>query len=80
MQRQHATLWTWNLGFESLIPSWKIPARGFFFPGETDSAVVGLGLGLAIAKSLVDGMGGEIGIESEPGKGTTVKFDLPAAA
>jgi hypothetical protein len=23
VQRQHATLWTWKLGFESLIPSYN---------------------------------------------------------
>ena len=50
-----------------------------FYRGETTSAIAGLGLGLAIAKSLVDGMNGDIGIESELEKGTTVRFDLPAA-
>ncbi|MEO0650037.1 MAG: ATP-binding protein [Planctomycetota bacterium] len=37
----------------------------------------GSGLGLAITKHLVEGMGGRIGIESEPGRGTTVRFELP---
>lgn len=37
----------------------------------------GSGLGLSIAKELVEAHGGEIWIDSEPGKGTTVGFSLP---
>lgn len=39
----------------------------------------GAGLGLAICKSIVDGAGGEIRVESEPGKGTLITVTLPAA-
>jgi two-component system sensor histidine kinase BaeS len=39
----------------------------------------GSGLGLAIAKSLVQAHGGTIAAESEPGRGTTIRFVLPAA-
>jgi signal transduction histidine kinase len=38
----------------------------------------GAGLGLAIAKSLVETHGGEITADSEPGQGTTMRFVLPA--
>ena len=45
-----------------------------FYRGEEDTVMPGFGLGLSIAKALVDGMDGEIDMESEPGKGCTVKI------
>ena len=39
----------------------------------------GAGLGLAIAKGLVQAHGGTISAESERGRGTTIRFVLPAA-
>jgi signal transduction histidine kinase len=40
----------------------------------------GSGLGLPIARNLIEAQGGEIGASSEPGQGTHVWFRLPAGA
>lgn len=41
------------------------------------SATKGIGLGLYVCKGLVEAMGGQIGIESVLGRGTTVTVELP---
>lgn len=41
-----------------------------------NSQIEGWGLGLSISKEIIDKHGGTIGIESEPGKGTTITITL----
>lgn len=50
-----------------------------FYRMRRDAAEPGIGLGLAIAKGIVEAHGGRIGVDSEVGQGTTVWFTLPAA-
>jgi len=40
----------------------------------------GLGMGLAISRSIIQAHGGQLGVESLPGKGASFRFDLPQPA
>lgn len=57
------------------IPAAQLPSVFDRFAKSPESR--GAGLGLAIAKSLVQAHGGTISAESDPGHGTTIRFVLP---
>ncbi len=48
-----------------------------FFRSDLTRHTAGTGLGLAIVRAVVDGHGGNVWIESEPGTGTTVRLLFP---
>jgi two-component system phosphate regulon sensor histidine kinase PhoR len=50
-----------------------------FYKADKSRAGQGSGIGLAIAKHVVESHGGEIKVKSEEGKGTTFSFILPLA-
>ncbi len=61
------------------IPPEHLPRvfeRFYRVPGSRSG---GAGLGLAIAREIVVGHGGQIEVSSEPGRGTTFSFHLPVA-
>ena len=52
----------------------------FYRADSTPTKHSSSGLGLALAKRLVEGQGGTIGFTSKPGAGTTFRVVLPAAS
>jgi signal transduction histidine kinase len=61
------------------IPSEKLEhVFDRFYRGEDAATIPGFGLGLPIAKSLVERMDGAIRLQSEVGKGSVLILDFPA--
>ncbi len=50
-----------------------------FYRADTSGKVLGTGLGMSIVKEIVELHGGRVGLESQPGEGTTVTIWLNAA-
>jgi two-component system phosphate regulon sensor histidine kinase PhoR len=48
-----------------------------FYKGDRDRSGGGTGMGLAIAKHIIEAHGGSIWVQSEEGKGSTFSFSLP---
>ena len=58
-------------------PEYHLEIFDDFFRLPSNEKSEGMGLGLAIARRLVQGMGGKIWVESEPGAGCKFSFILP---
>ncbi len=57
----------------------RLLSAPFFRPGAESPDTKSSGIGLALAKQLLDLMGGDIGFDSEVGVGGTFWIDLPVA-
>ena len=55
----------------------KIFQRFYQVDGSATRRYGGSGLGLAVAKAIVEGHGGKIGVRSKPGEGSVFYFNLP---
>lgn len=60
------------------IPSEYLPKIFDWFWQAPGAEQMGSGLGLSITKGIVEAHGGRIWVESEPGKGSSFSFSLPA--
>jgi signal transduction histidine kinase len=49
----------------------------FYRADASNTAAPGLGLGMALAKSIIEAHGGTIQAASRPGEGTAISFTLP---
>ena len=69
---------------------WRVRVQGILGIRETDLSRIfdpyfttrrgGTGLGLPIAKNIIEGLGGTIDVSTAPGRGTAIQIHLPASA
>ncbi|WP_158829159.1 sensor histidine kinase [Mucilaginibacter lacusdianchii] len=57
----------------------KLFDRFYRVEGQQTQSIAGFGIGLYICKEIISRHNGQIGVESEPGKGSIFWFTLPVA-
>lgn len=77
--KKHNTLWQFSIADNGIGISDEYYSRIFiiFQRLHGKDQYSGTGIGLAVCKRIVEGHGGTIWLESEPGKGSTFHFTLP---
>ena len=71
-------LWIEDAGI-GIKPEYHERIFGVFQRLHTSDVYPGTGIGLALVRKGLERMGGEVGVESEPGKGSRFWIDLPTA-
>jgi len=62
------------------IPREHLPTIFEPFVQVPHAAVGGAGLGLTISRRIIEGHGGRLSVQSEPGRGSTFTFTIPVAS